>query len=180
MPPSFDVSIRNFERATAKNLERVLQLRALQRETSCELEITSKGGDVNHGLRMIQFIRDSPLAVNATVVTEAGSMAAVILQCCKIRRIMSNATLHYHYASWRISLMVYFDAELAERNRLSGIKLQNDLIEPIKKRLKITEEDVHKLLREDRKMNAQEALARGHIDEIVDCPVFSRHPGPMI
>jgi ATP-dependent protease ClpP protease subunit len=105
--------------------------------------------------------------MNATVIGEACSAAAVILQCAHIRRMTRKATLHYHYGSWRISFMVYFDEKLARLNRQQAIEYQEALILPITTRTGMSNSDVHKLLREDRRLSAQEALERGLIDEII-------------
>lgn len=167
MPSRFDVSIRHIDQATLSTLEQSLSSCQSRCKDACEIEITSKGGDVDVGLRMIRLIRDSQVSVNATVVGEAGSTAAVILQCCKIRRMTKTATLQYHYGSWRVSFLIYFDDEIAERNRVNGVRYQNALIEPIVARTGMSAENAHKLLREARELGSQEALDLGLIDEIV-------------
>lgn len=166
MPTQYDFSIKKIDDETALELEKVLASLA-QKKQSCELEVSCKGGDVILGLKMMKLIKESPVTVNATVVGEAGSTAAVILQCCKIRRILEDATLHYHYGSWRVSWLIYYDKDLAERNRLKGMEYQQALIEPIALKAGISDEEVHQLLLEDRKLNAQEALNRRLVDEII-------------
>ena len=160
------VPLRHIDSETTQALERAI-CSAHSHHKSVEIVITSKGGDVDEGLRVVKLIGKSPVIVNATVVCQAGSMAAVILQCANIRRMEHSATLHYHYGSWRVSFLAYFDAEMAERNRRKAVAYQSALILPIVTRTGMTEKEVHALLREDRKLSAPEALARGLIDEIV-------------
>ena len=131
MDPTFDLSIRHLDSAAAEELTHVLSSPAVLTRGSCEMEIDSSVGDVNKGLKLIDIIKGSAVPVNATVSGKAGSMAAVILQCCAVRRMSSTATLHYHYGSWRISFLVYFDAEMAVLNRKNGMKYQQALIDPI-------------------------------------------------
>ena len=129
--------------------------------------ISCRGGDVNCGFEIIEAIESSPVTVSGIVRREAGSAAAIILQACHDRVMENGSTLHYHYASWRVSLLIYFDKQLMKRNRQSGIAMQERLIEPIVKRTGMTRQDVHKLLLEDRHIGAQEALDRGLVDRIV-------------
>jgi ATP-dependent protease ClpP protease subunit len=63
--------------------------------------------------------------------------------------------------------MVYFDEKLAQLNRQQAIEYQEALILPIATRTGMSNSDVHVLLREDRRLSAQEALDRGLIDEII-------------
>jgi ATP-dependent protease ClpP protease subunit len=163
----FDVSIRQIDQATLSALEQSIDSCHATCKDACEVKITSKGGDVDVGLRMIRLIKESPVSVNATVVGAAGSTAAVVLQCCKIRRMTKSATLQYHYGSWRVSFLVYFDDEIAERNRVNGTRYQNALIEPIVARTGMSAKNADKLLREARDLGSQEALDLGLIDEIV-------------
>lgn len=160
------VPLRHIDSATTLALEQAI-CSAHNHNKSVEIVISSKGGDVDEGLRVVKLIVNSPVMVNAIVVGQAGSMAAVILQCASIRRMELSATLHYHYGSWRVSFLAYFDAEMAERNRKKAVAYQHALILPIVARTGMTEKEVHALLREDRKLSAEEALARGLIDEIV-------------
>lgn len=44
------------------------------------------------------------------------------------------AYLHYHYAHWRVSLLMYFDEELMARNKKSGIGLHEKLFVPVMKK----------------------------------------------
>lgn len=174
MLPPYDFSIHQIDRATTDTLKEGLNVIALKGRDTCELEITCRDGEVIDGLKMIQVIKDGPVVANGTMVGDTGSMAAVILQCCRKRRMMSNATLHCHYGHWRVSFLAYFDNAMAARNRQAGIAHQQALIEPISKRLGISDEEVHKLLREDKQMDAEEALARGLIDRIVYPPEAAR------
>ena len=167
MPPDSDLCIRHMDSATVDELTQVLNSPEILTRGFCELDIDSVGGDVKNGLKMIELIKGSRAPVNATVSGRAASMAAVILQCCAVRRMRSTATLHYHYGSWRISFLVYFDAEMAALNRTNAVKYQQSLIEPITARTGMSEDSVHSLLREDRKLSATECFERGLIDELI-------------
>lgn len=160
------IPLKQIDSATTFMLDRAVRM-AHSKKKQLEILISSRGGDVDEGLRMIEVIKKSNLDVYATVVGEAGSIAAVILQHAKVRRMRSDATLHYHFGSWRVSFMIYFDEKLARANRERGIELQMKLIAPIMERAKMTKQQALDLLKEDRKLTAQEALARGLIDEIV-------------
>lgn len=148
-------------------VEKALSSSLFLNQEFCEMEINSNGGDVVHGLHIVDIINKHPAHLRATVEKEAGSMAAIILQCAEVRRMRRTATLHYHYGSWRISFLVYFDKALAASNRKKAREYQKALIEPIVKRVGISEKEVHSLLRQDRRIGAEEALTLGLIDEII-------------
>ena len=167
MSQTYDASLRHINNSTTRELEEVLHSLEIQKKTTFELEINCAGGDIIEGIKMMRIIEKSPLHVRATVVNEAGSTAAVILQCCDTRRMMGNATLHYHYGSWRVSFMVYYDKKLLERNRQRAMQYQGQLITPIIRRSGMSKKRVHELLRADKKISAEESLSLSLIDEII-------------
>lgn len=164
MLQSLGVPLRHIDKTSTQALERAIH--ATLHGKTLEIAINCKGGDVIEGLKMMKFISESGITINGTVCGEAGSMAAVILQCMNVRRMTQGSFLHYHYGSWRISFLAYYDREIAERNHKKAVEYQQALILPIMKRTGMTEEGVHELLREDKRLTATEALSRNLIDEI--------------
>lgn len=163
----YDASLRHINSGATHELERILHSLEAEKKLTCELEINCAGGDIVEGIKMMRIIQKSPVHVCATVVNEAGSTAAVILQCCDTRRMMSDATLHYHYGSWRVSFMVYYDKKLLERNRQRAMDYQEQLIAPIIKRSGMSKKRIHELLRADKKIGAEESLSFRLVDEIL-------------
>jgi ATP-dependent protease ClpP protease subunit len=164
---SYEMELRHIDRDSVEALRGATLSPQALKKGICDILIESKGGDPNIGFLMMEIIRRSPIPVHATVDKEAGSTAAVILQSCHRRIMHKNAHLRYHYASWRVSFIIYFDEEIAEKNRKKGIDLQHRLILPIMERTGMNEALVHKILREDRPIGAQEALELKLVDEII-------------
>ncbi len=161
------MELRHIDRDSVEMLRKATHSPRALEQGVCNILIESKGGDPNIGFLMMEVIRNSPVPVLATVEKEAGSTAAVILQACHRRIMHKNAHLRYHYASWRVSFIIYFDEEIAEKNRKKGIELQNRLILPVRERTGMSEALIHQILREDRPIGAQEALELKLVDEII-------------
>lgn len=159
------VFLRQIDVATVKRIEELAE-KDFAGE-SITLLINCKGGDVYAGLKIIKAISRSKTPFIGHVKKEAGSMAAVILQACHERVMESDASLHYHYGSWRVSFLIYFDQKMMKRNTKKAIELQELLIMPIVRRTGMKKRDVHKLLAEDKKFSAEACLQRGLIDRIV-------------
>lgn len=163
----YDMELRHIDRDSVEILRRATHSPRALKKGACDILIESKGGDPNIGFLMMEVIQHSPVPVLATVEKEAGSTAAVILQTCHRRTMRQNAHLRYHYASWRVSFIIYFDEEIAAKNREKALELQHRLILPIMERSGMNEASVHRILREDKPIGAQEALELKLVDEII-------------
>lgn len=152
---------------TVSHLRTLIELAQLKNE-GIELRIiAADGGSTDVGLAIVHLIETSPVPITGIVVEKACSMAAIILQACHTRKIHKNAYLDYHYGSWRVSLLTYFDEELMKRNTEAGMKIQRELFQPVINRTNMSVEQIHELFTLERPVYAEEALARGLIDEII-------------
>ena len=157
--------LRQIDHAAVKSLGKAIRA-AAKKGAILELMIDCKGGSIDEGFKIIELIEDSPVRIEGRVTKEAGSMAAVILQVCHYRVMDTEATLHYHYGSWRVSFLIYFDEKMMQANKEKAIALQGQLVSKMTKKSGITEEEAHDLLRQDKLMTAVDALERNLIDEI--------------
>ena len=134
---------------------------------SIELHISDKsGGSTEIGLKIVDLIEHSPVDIIGVVETGAASMSAIIFEACGKRIMRKKSFLHFHFAHIRVSLLIYYNKKLMERNRQSGIALQERLFAPVAKRTKKSREQLIELFCLDRAIGATEALSRGLADEI--------------
>ncbi len=157
--------LRQIDHVAVKLLEKAI-CSAEKKCVELELLINCKGGSIDEGFRIIELIEASPIRIKGQVTKEAASMAAVILQACHYRMMDVGATLHYHYGSWRVSFLIYFDEEVMRANKERATALQRRLIAQIIKKSSMTKKEAHDLLRQDRLMSGEEALERRLIDEL--------------
>lgn len=135
---------------------------------SVTLLITSSGGLVNVGLDIYDAIRFYPGEVTGIVAGFAKSMAGVILQACKTRKIMRHAHIMIHHVS-RMSINL---DELRDEKRLHEVKdglekSQERLYAILSDRTKKSVDEINAECAKERDMTAEEALAFGLVDEIV-------------
>ena len=157
--------LRQIDHAAVRNLGKAIDA-AAKMHTGLVLQIDCNGGSIDEGFKVIELIEQSPIRIHGRVTKEAGSMAAVILQACHYRVMDMGTSLHYHYGSWRVSFLIYFDEQLMLANKERAITLQRRLIAKMIAKSGMSEKEAHDLLRQDKLMSSEEALVRKLIDEI--------------
>ena len=157
--------LRQVDHAAVRSLEKAIR-NAEKRGEGLTLLIDCKGGSIDEGFQIIELIKASPVRIEGLVTGEAGSMAAVILEACHYRAMKTTSTLHFHYGSWRVSFLIYYDEARMEANRKSAIAKQSRMSAIIMQKSGMTEAEVHNLLRQDKHMPPDDALEHNLIDEI--------------
>lgn len=134
-----------------------------------EIRIDSEGGESISGNLMYDHIRLYKGKTTGVVTREAMSMASVILQACTTRKIYRHAWLHIHTMQTFGSLSLTELSDVADFEDLKrGLeKGTNFILESYALRTKIERAAIRKLMDEDRRMFAAEALELGFVDEII-------------
>lgn len=127
-------------------------LARLSESEPIQLVINSEGGDMIQGFALINYIRSLPNEVTGIVLGTCESAAVVILQACKHRAAMPEATLMTH----RGTRSTEFDVEVD--NRADQL---------IASRMGWTKQRLDKFHSHDRYMFAEEAMKLGLIDEVL-------------
>lgn len=162
-----------------KDLEEALASKAAD-DKLIELSINSPGGNCLEGMAIYDRLRSlEGHTIKAEVIGECSSMASVVLMAASVRRMHPNARICIHkprFADFYLPTMtedeakrVYEDLH-AETERLKKIYLD---------RTSYTEEELDKLMGEDRYMTAEEALQHGVITEIIQPKTASKQPTHM-
>jgi ATP-dependent protease ClpP protease subunit len=134
-----------------------------------EIRIDSEGGESISGNLMYDHVRLYKGKTIGIVTREAMSMASVILQACTTRKIYRHAWLHIHTMQTFGSLSL---TELSDAADFADLKRglekgTNFILESYALRAKIERAAIRKLMDEDRRMFAAEALELGFVDEII-------------
>lgn len=145
-----------------------------------ELSINSPGGVCTEGLAIYDRLRSlEGHTIKAEVIGECSSMASVVLMAASVRRMHPNARICIHkprFADFYLPTMTEDEAKRAyedlhaETERLKKIYLD---------RTTYTEEELDKLMGEDRYMTAEEALQHGVITEIIQPMTATKQPTHM-
>jgi ATP-dependent Clp protease protease subunit len=145
-----------------------------------ELSINSPGGVCTEGMAIYDRLRSlEGHTIKAEVIGECSSMASVVLMAASVRRMHPNARICIHkprFADFYLPTMTEDEAKRAyedlhaETERLKKIYLD---------RTSYTEEELDKLMGEDRYMTAEEALQHGVITEIIQPMTASKQPTHM-
>jgi ATP-dependent Clp protease protease subunit len=145
-----------------------------------ELSINSPGGVCTEGMAIYDRLRSlEGHTIKAEVIGECSSMASVVLMAASVRRMHPNARICIHkprFADFYLPTMTEDEAKRAyedlhaETERLKKIYLD---------RTSYTEEELDKLMGEDRYMTAEEALQHGVITEIIQPMTASKKPTHM-
>lgn len=162
-----------------KDLEEALASKA-DDDRVIELSINSPGGVCLEGMAIYDRLRSlEGHTIKAEVIGECSSMASVVLMAASVRRMHPNARICIHkprFADFYLPTMTEDEAKRAyedlhaETERLKKIYLE---------RTSYTEEELDKLMGEDRYMNAEEALQRGVITEIIQPMTALKQPTHM-
>jgi ATP-dependent Clp protease protease subunit len=145
-----------------------------------ELSINSPGGVCTEGMAIYDRLRSlEGHTIKAEVIGECSSMASVVLMSASVRRMHPNARICIHkprFSDFYLPTMTEDEAKRAyedlhaETERLKKIYLD---------RTSYTEEELDKLMGEDRYMTAEEALQHGVITEIIQPMTASKQPTHM-
>lgn len=162
-----------------KDLDEALASKA-DNDKLIELSINSPGGVCTEGMAIYDRLRSlEGHTIKAEVIGECSSMASVVLMAASVRRMHPNARICIHkprFADFYLPTMTEDEAKRAyedlhaETERLKKIYLDRTLY---------TEEELDKLMGEDRYMTAEEALQHGVITEIIQPMTASKQPTHM-
>ena len=161
---------------TYKDLEEALASKA-DDDRVIELSINSPGGVCVEGMAIYDRLRSlEGHTIKAEVIGECSSMASVVLMAASVRRMHPNARICIHkprFSDFYLPTMTEDEAKRAyedlhaETERLKKIYLD---------RTSYTEEELDKLMGEDRYMTAEEALQHGVITEIIQPMTATKQP----
>lgn len=164
---------------TYKDLEEALASKA-DDDKLIELSINSPGGVCTEGMAIYDRLRSlEGHTIKAEVIGECSSMASVVLMAASVRRMHPNARICIHkprFSDFYMPAMTEDEAKRAyedlhaETERLKKIYLE---------RTSYTEEELDKLMGEDRYMTAEEALQHGVITEIIQPMTATKQPTHM-
>lgn len=133
------------------------------------VEIESNGGNVDFALYIYDLIRLYKGNTTGVVVGYARSMAAIILQACKKRRMFQHSYLRIHNTS-------NHDSETAkdkkDSKKMKKVIERLDFLDTTKANILVkktgqTRTFISKLMDEDRDMDAIEARQLNFVDEII-------------
>lgn len=159
-----------------KDLDEALASKA-DDDKEIELSINSPGGNCIEGMAIYDLLRSlEGHTIKSEVIGECSSMASVVLMAASVRRMHQNARICIHkprFADFYLPTMTEDEAKRAyedlhdETQRLKKIYLD---------RTSLSEEDLDKLMSEDRYMTAEEALQYGVITEIIQPMTALKQP----
>lgn len=129
--------------------------------------INSPGGDVRLGLHIYDLLATYPSAIEGTVVEEACSMAAVILQACSSRTATPNAKILIHSVSRSsVSLDMLSGSDRLQALRDDLQEKQDSLLRILVTRTRRSRNDVEAECVKNTPLSAEAAKAFGLIDKI--------------
>jgi ATP-dependent protease ClpP protease subunit len=127
-----------------------------------EVIIFSYGGDVFAGNAILYSLRNSPSTITTNVIGVAASMAAVISQAGDVRRIAPDGSFNVHMGEAVSSGRQTADAHTEAADMLTMV---DNLMVAAMGRSKLNDQELRGLMREDKLIGAEEALALGFFDE---------------
>lgn len=137
------------------------------------MQINSRGGSAAGANKFYDNIANSPNPVIGVVIGDCFSMAAMVLQACDKRYASKHSRLHIHHVANPVTLTLRHNDTVAklEKRITEEIALakKNDkiLIDILEKRLKITRQEIVKIMNQDEPMTPERALEIGLIDKII-------------
>lgn len=133
-----------------------------------DLIIDSNGGSTVTGLDIYDIIRLYPGKITGKVMGNAASMAAIILQACKVRQCALHSEILIHHVSRRnVSLDIMKSKKKRDKVIAEMEKPQKRLYDILLQTTKQTKAAIVKACRLNKQMSAEEALAFGLIDQII-------------
>ena len=142
------------------------------------LLIDSNGGDTQSAFSICDLISCLKAPVTGIVVGRCSSAAVTILQSCKKRHALKHTFFFLHFVSVSFNFSIHLSDEeikaIFERRRYEGKDQQAKSEQLVAARTGKSVDDIRKLMREgdvlDARLSAEEAIAYGLIDEIIESP----------
>jgi ATP-dependent Clp protease, protease subunit len=129
---------------------------------------SSPGGSVEIGLNIYDIIRLYPGEKNGIVITEASSMAAVILQACTTRSCARHAGVLIHHIYKNNFGLDTLRSRSELKKRVAHMeRLQQSIYTILSERTRRPTKEIRRECKLNRKMTAQEALDFGLIDTVL-------------
>lgn len=129
------------------------------------VKICSTGGDVGSGLAIYDIIASSKNKVTTEGYGSVQSIASCILQAGSVRKLAENCRFMIH------STLGMFPYPMKSKDVMSEAKemeyLNSVLCNILKKRSKLTKQDIENMLNQDMYFNAYEALKKGLCDQVI-------------
>jgi ATP-dependent protease ClpP protease subunit len=154
-------------RLAEKIIKGIVSLNALSRKTPIDIIVNNLGGDEYHGLAIYEAIRTSVSPIQVTVLGTAMSMASIILQAARHRRMSKNSMMMLHYGTWAMNVDAKDVKPWAKENDRYNAWMERIILKKMRtkdKRVKLKQ--VQELLKTDRLLTAQQALNMGLVDEV--------------
>ncbi|MBI2450922.1 MAG: ATP-dependent Clp protease proteolytic subunit [Parcubacteria group bacterium] len=129
--------------------------------------IDSDGGGIDAGFDMHDIIRLSEAPITGIVYRRANSMAIIVLQACRVRKAMANASFYFHNIKLDIDKEWNEIEKYLKENYDRLEKYQNRYYEIIANRSGRSTNEIRELCLLKKCLNAEEALKLGIIDEII-------------
>lgn len=132
------------------------------------LELSSPGGDVDSGWKLIKKIENNKTPISCSVDTSAISMAFATLQSCKTRFMTKRSVLMAHSAS--LGGLFGGTPDMWESAAKALVAINNALAEHCARRLSISVEEYKQKTMDGRQfwMNWQDALYYKAVDKVGD------------
>lgn len=132
-----------------------------------EIVFDSFGGDAGNGLDIYDALRLYPGKKKGIVLSNARSIAAIILQACDERECAAHAQVLIHNGSSSVDIDTLFDNDALEKARNQGLIVMSTLHNIIVIRSGKSETEVSNVFKLNHLMSPEEALAFGLIDKII-------------
>lgn len=144
----------------------VIWLNAKSETEPITLFVTSQGGDVGAGLDIYDILKLSQAPVTGVVYRLADSMAAVVLQACKTRKILKHAEMTLHAIS--VGRNINDLQENLEKALEVPKRQQEQIYNIFAAVMKSAVEQVRELLKSKPRLAAEDLRKLGLVDEVVE------------
>jgi ATP-dependent Clp protease protease subunit len=131
------------------------------------IDINNSGGDVSHGMAIVDAIKASDSHVTITVYGQASSMGSIILQAGDSRIMTPHSHMLIHYGETSLSTTSHSIKNYARHEEITNRKVEDIYLDQIKKvRPRFTRKQLQNLLIQDTLLTANEALELGLCNRI--------------
>lgn len=139
-------------------------IKSLGEVDEIEVLINSPGGDVYQGLAIYHELATNPAKVNVEIAGVAASMASAIAMAGDIIRIAKNGHVMIH-DPWNVAVG---DAEELRKAADLLDEFGTSLAQIYAERTGIPEDEIREMMAAETWMTAEEAKAKGFVDEIIE------------